>query len=78
MAEEMYHSILKMVKEVHESLLLEEDIVLYILYLFKWSKDRLYEEYYDKAKKFQEKNACLKNSLLEHGNGPCGICCEEK
>lgn len=54
--DQVFGSIRSLVAEVKESLMLEEDIVLYILYFYKWSKDRLYEEYYDQAQNFQRKS----------------------
>lgn len=38
----MFGSIEKMVGEVKETLLFGEDIILWLLYLHKWNKDRLY------------------------------------
>lgn len=45
----MYNSIQKMVGEVKETFLLDEDIILWLLSLHKWNKDRLNEEFYNKS-----------------------------
>lgn len=63
LAEELFASIEKLVHEVQDSLMLETDIVLYILYAYKWSKDKLYESYYDESDKYQLINSKLKNHL---------------
>lgn len=38
-----------MVMEIKETFMLEDDIILYLMHLHKWNKDRLNENYYDKS-----------------------------
>lgn len=65
--------------EVRDSLVLEEDIVLYVLHYYKWSKENLYENYYS-TDFFQKKNEELKNALSKPPDKVIEVCsiCEEK
>lgn len=59
-AEKLYNSLQKMVTDIKEMLMLDDDIVLYLMYLYKWNKDRLNENYYSKAETYINLNKMLK------------------
>jgi hypothetical protein len=57
--EKLYSSIQKMVNDAKEVLMHEDDLILYLLEINKWNKDRLYENYYAKADFYIYKNKIL-------------------
>ena len=46
--------------------MLDDDLILYLLYKYKWSSEKLKEKYYDlHYEVFQSKNLTIENKITE-------------